>query len=104
MPDLTPMKIYACRSNKDWERKVKGSKGKIYTVRFNNFDHKFRDRVQFDFSCDCPSYKYHSGYCKHIKEVEKDLCGWTSMLDAQALINNQCPVCGDSVYSYTEWV
>ena len=82
MPDLIPMPYYYCKSIENFSREVEGSNGQIYTVR-----HGFNTKTpyQYDWSCDCPSFKYREGYCKHIKAVqeENNYCGWDQFLEGE---------------------
>lgn len=103
MPDLTPITVYACISNENWQRKVEGSQGKTYTVCHGR-SHKYRNLYQLDFSCDCPSYKFREGYCKHIEQVKHEFCGWNSLYDEERINGDKCPRCGDDIYSYKEMV
>lgn len=70
MPDLTIEYRYTCPSNISWAKTVKGSKGDEYLVSFHG-----DGLVQWH--CTCPAFQYgKSKKCKHIKQVEKDRCGW----------------------------
>lgn len=92
---------YACISTKDWGIQIKGSGSNIYLVSFNE-RHKFKHRKK-DFSCTCPSYRYHFGYCKHIKYViENYYCGWSETKSPEPLTSREykCPRCGNDTYSY----
>jgi hypothetical protein len=85
-----------CESNDYWERRVPGSNGSVWTVKFDRFDHKSTD-VEHDFSCDCPSYKFGKApYCKHILAVQKEFCGWHQQYSDEALKpgSTKCPKCG----------
>jgi len=95
MPDLMVVPMSMCKSNEEWERKVPGSKpGSIWTVRFDRYSHITRE-VDHDFSCDCPAYQYGKGkYCKHIKQVKDEHCGWHEQFDGDEAKNGKCPRCG----------
>ena len=105
MPDLTIEVHFHCDSDREWSAEVKGKSG-TYTVTWDRFSHKNRGQVQYDYSCTCQGYKFHKGYCKHIKEViKKELrCGWNSFHDSDgkevAKKNGEfvCPKCGESVF------
>ena len=63
---------------------------------------KNQQEVQYDYSCDCPAYKFRQGYCKHIKEVQKDHCRWEAIHDGGEPVENEdselrCPKCGAEV-------
>ena len=64
--------------------------------QWNFFDERFYPK------CDCPAYKYSKSYegektCKHIKEVEKQMCTWHSLYgEAQTEEQKEnmiCPRC-----------
>jgi len=59
---------------------------KFYTVRVS---------VELGFSivCDCPGFQFR-GACRHVEEVEKRVCGWTSFLELDV---SCCPRCGAEV-------
>lgn len=96
MPDLTIECYSWCLSNEIWERKVSGSNGKTYTVRYGKVNH---GQYQYDYTCDCVAFQYGKGKpCKHIKEVEGERCGWNfeaCMGSAEERPDDgKCPKCG----------
>jgi hypothetical protein len=66
MPELTTIFCYTCPSNEYWQKEVVGSKGDKYMVTYTG---------RQGWHCTCPAFKFR-GNCKHIKQVEKDRCGW----------------------------
>ncbi len=105
MHDLTTIYYWHCITYETWERTVEGSKGATYKVRWNNYSHKNRGSVQYDFSCSCPSYKFGKGYCKHIKQAQEKWCGWSQFSDGGDVVKKEkmkdykCPKCGSEVKS-----
>jgi hypothetical protein len=102
MADLTIESGWICTELLGWERKVEGSKGKTYTVRWDERSHKHQGEVQYDYSCDCEAYKFRPGYCKHIKAVRAEHCQWQQMHDGDEPVENKdgelrCPKCGAEV-------
>lgn len=102
MGDMTYHTARWCKSNEDWTRIVR-SGDKQYVVRFDNRNHR-NERVQYDFSCSCPSYKYRGAYCKHIMQVKHECCryGWEAGMGSPVDMGDTCPRCGGetSVVSY----
>ena len=90
MPDLDFIHVTCCASQERWEKKVKGSKGKVYTVRWGR-GHKNSADYEYDYSCSCPAYKYGKGYCKHIKAVQHERCTW----EDENKYHEKCPECGN---------
>ncbi len=101
MPDLTYENFYFCITCREFEIKIPGGKGSIYTVKFDKFSHRNIDSIQYDYSCSCKSYEYgHGKYCKHIKEViEGNVhCKWTQYTDGGKPKDGSCPNCGEAVF------
>lgn len=69
-----------------------------HTVKWYT-EHKFKEL--FNFSCTCSAYKTDHGYCKHIKKVCDQRCGWIGLIDDQKAetINGKlvCPRCKEQV-------
>jgi hypothetical protein len=106
MPDLTTRYFWHCATAENWSTTVKGSRGDTYTVAWSRGRHKNQGDVQYDYSCDCPSYKFRKGaYCKHIKQVKAsgDHCNWVEFHDGGDAVERNgehfCPECGDGVNS-----
>jgi hypothetical protein len=99
MPDLTIETFWCCESCFQWERKVVGSKGATYVVRWGR-DHKRHREYEYDYSCNCMSYRTRPGYCKHIEAVKGERCGWDQWQDGGGDIpllgdgRPRCPKCG----------
>ena len=85
-----------CKSNSYWEIGVDGSNGKKYKV---TFERQFGNRdYDYDYECTCPAFKYKPGYCKHIKAVKDERCGWSRQWDGgNSTDDNKCPKCGGDV-------
>lgn len=101
MPDLTLQPYYHCESAEHFVTEVVGSKGDKYTVRWDNYSHKNRREVDYDYSCTCMAYKTRPGDCKHIKQVKesKKHCNWLQFIDGGEPKNGRCPRCGSEVHS-----
>ena len=102
MSDLTTEYYYHCDTAEGWQTEVKGSKGKTYTVKWDNFSHKNRQEVQYDYSCNCQGYKFGKGkHCRHIREVveSEQHCNWMQFTDGDEPVENRCPKCGSNVHS-----
>lgn len=100
MPDMTTEAYWYCLSAELFSTEVPSSDGsKMYTVCHGHF-HKHSPAVELDFSCTCPAYLNHLGYCKHVQQVQaKDkYCGWDQLEDAGEPAHNTngqpvCPKC-----------
>lgn len=93
MPDFTIEIYYHCESAETFATEVDGK----YIVRFDELSHKNPD-VGYDYSCTCPAYKFHPGYCKHIKQVINSgaHCKWMQFIDGGEIDSKdpKCPRCG----------
>lgn len=97
MPDLSIECHSWCATNESWERKVLGSKGKTYTVRFEALP-RGAD-CSHGFTCECEAFRFGGGKpCKHIKAVEGERCAWNfeaCMGSSEPRpANGKCPKCG----------
>jgi hypothetical protein len=100
MPDLTIEYHWMCVSNLHDATRVKGSKGDEYLVEFNG-------RLQ-QWHCDCQGFKFRHT-CKHVKEAEKNRCGWNAFTDDGDVVEvpvdddhpngYACPECGGEITS-----
>lgn len=101
MADLTIETRWICTELLGWGRTVSGL-NRAYTVRWDRYSHKNRNEVEYDYSCDCPAYKFRPGYCKHIEAVKDEHCTWQQMYDGGEPVENEdgelrCPKCGAEV-------
>lgn len=98
MPDLTIESGVYCATNEAWECKVTGSKGDVYTVKWEKiFDHRITD-AEYGFTCECKAFEFHpSKECKHIKEVKDLRCGWNAEMAPTFNDHTTCPHCGGPV-------
>jgi hypothetical protein len=94
MPDLMTIYCYTCPSNRYWEKEVIGSKGDKYLVVYDDM---------FGWRCSCPGFIYNK-HCKHIKQVEKQRCGWNWEAYCGAVgtpkegpTGKLCPMCNEEV-------
>ena len=98
-----------CSSNDYWSCSVMGDSGNTYIVTFESYRHNTSTEYQAvkkDFRCTCPAFKFGKGaYCKHIKMVLSQRCGWDSRFDIEpeVSIGNDyfCPRCGADAHQYT---
>lgn len=83
MPDFTHQTYYHCISLE----KTTWSIGKWTVYKHNG-----------EFECNCPSFKFNRGLvkgkCKHVRDVEKSICGWMEFIDGGYEDNKKCPKCG----------
>lgn len=98
MPDLIVESYWSCATNRSWRRDVPGSGGEVHVVTFDRLLHGRRNDVEFDYSCSCPSYRFLrgtvGGYCKHIRAVMDERCGWSALVDDGQVVDGKCPRCG----------
>jgi hypothetical protein len=106
MPDLINQPFYHCLSAENFVTEVEGSKGKKYTVRYDQYSHKNRRETQCDYSCNCDAYKFGKGaHCKHIEQVIKSgkHCNWMQYIDGGKPVATAnelvCPKCGGPISS-----
>jgi len=119
MPDLTLETHRMCRTNEFWERRVRGSRGDEYMVRFEavHGPQRAARMCDHDFTCTCQHFQLRrrlrgSGYCKHIEQVRTEHCGWhgcygggleppslTSEEAGLAAAEGRCPCCGGETVS-----
>ena len=95
MADLDIVTAWTCSSNTYWHKRVQGSGDNAYDVRF---ERRNLGPVQHDFTCTCKGFTFGKGaYCKHIKAVMAERCGWNAELDPGAEpikgTNHACPDC-----------
>lgn len=102
MPDLITQVYFHCTSAENFEIKIQ-STNKTYTV---SYGYSPKGKVEYEYSCDCPSYKFGKGkYCKHIEQVKASgqHCCWTQFIDGGKPVKNKdqyfCPKCGQIAIS-----
>jgi hypothetical protein len=108
MTDLTITHTHMCMSNIVWETDVPGKLGGrwtdymyhgTYKVRFDEFTHRRRFGVRYDYSCTCKAYIFQKDkYCKHIEDVinEELKCCWHQQFyGGERTKDNKCPKCGN---------
>jgi hypothetical protein len=80
MADLTMHATWTCESNFYFSTTVEGSKGAKYVVTYGETE---TGPYKYDWSCTCPSAKFHKGHCKHVKAVKDDdlRCAWNWEMD-----------------------
>ena len=99
MPDFTYEVFYHCASAENWSTQVEGSKGKKYTVTWE------QGREGHDYTCTCQAFKFGRKACKHIKQVEQSdkHCKWLQFIDGDKpkMENNEahCPKCGCQAFA-----
>jgi hypothetical protein len=90
MPDLTRHTALTCSTNIDWTGHVRGSKDRIYEVRYVELDSRRRDEQGglYGWLCDCPAFIFGRGLngrgvCKHVTEIigRRDRCAWNADLE-----------------------
>lgn len=104
MPDFIFETFFHCSSCEQFTTKVKGSRGKEYTVSYGK---TYKDKLfEHDWSCTCDSYKFGKGApCKHIKQVmiSSEFCGWNQFTDGGEPVLKGgeffCPKCGQAAFS-----
>lgn len=105
MPDLTTEVYYHCAGCEGFRTEVTGSTGTVYKVCWDNYSHKNRSNVQYDYSCTCMAYKTKKGYCKHIREVivSGKHCKWMQFIDGGEVVRKDgetfCPECGSPAHA-----
>lgn len=97
MPDFIIEHHYTCDTNITWQCQVGA-----HLVRWDNYSHRNRQAVQWDYSCDCKAYQFGRGQpCKHIKAVQAQRCGWDGFTDGGQVVEKAgrkcCPKCGGTV-------
>lgn len=106
MADLHIVSAWTCSSNIYWHKRVQGSGGpaSVYDVRFEN---RPLGPVQHDYTCTCAAFAFGKGqYCKHIKQVMSERCGWNAEMDpgASPEPNHEnepcCPDCSEEVQAF----
>jgi hypothetical protein len=98
-----------CRTNESFGPiTVTSSKGRTsYNVSWRRLYGKHLDRIgaQFGPHCTCKGFDIRSD-CRHVKEMEKQRCGWNAELEPTAACNRSpngeacCPQCGGPVSTY----
>lgn len=102
MPDLTIETTFVCATNTHWERDVKGSKGDIYTVRWER-DFRPNAPTQYRYTCPCRGFKFGKGKeCSHIRDHKDERCAWNQEMEPGAIPAVKdgepcCPECGGPV-------
>jgi hypothetical protein len=107
MPDLSIEYYWHCLTAESFSTEVTGSKGDKYIVSYDDYGHRNKSEVTFDWSCTCMGYKTKKkvGYCKHIDQVIKDnlRCGWMQFTDGGEPVEKDgekvCPKCGGPITS-----
>ncbi len=98
MPDLMIVHARVCASARHWEKKVAGSHGETYTVRYGEV---YGKPYSHGWTCTCPSFKFR-GPCKHILRVQGERCAWGEgafMGDfEEANADGSCPKCGGETF------
>lgn len=104
MPDLDIVGTWTCSTNTYWHKRIQGSEpAVVYDVRFQ---HRPMGPVQYDWTCTCKAFTFGKGkYCKHIKSVMEERCGWNAELEptAEALVKDGehvCPNCEGPVEAF----
>lgn len=99
MPDLTTHLAWTCTQNVFFCRNVKD-----YLVTWDEV-RRVGTKIQWDWHCTCPAYKYGRGkHCKHIEAVKAQRCTWNESMDPTcepiecADGQRVCPDCGGPVY------
>lgn len=87
------VQMFQCRSNSTFERKVTGSTGNVYTVRFGRVHGQ---KYSHNWTCDCMAGK-HGRLCRHVKQVRHERCGWSQQHNGGAPVNGKCPKCGGKI-------
>jgi len=110
MADLERRAFWHCLSAEDWATIVRSPSGSSYRVAFERMP--AGHPVQFDYTCECRSFQFKKGtdsrgYCKHIRRVRGQHCGWMQfthggepVMDEEG--NRACPECGGPV-SAMDW-
>ena len=83
MPDLTIVTMQKCKQNKRYS--IGGYK-QVYISGF-------------EFYCSCKGYKFRKK-CKHLSQIETNLCHYHEQIDGSPEIDGICPLCGNK----TEYV
>lgn len=99
MPDFNIECHYHCNSAQYFSTEVDGSNGKKYTVKYCETPRGF---YEYDYICDCHSFKFGKGkHCKHIEQVKDSgkHCGWMQFIHGGEPVEKNgvktCPKCGD---------
>lgn len=101
---------HGCRTNEYYSNIILSTDGtRRYNVIYGQY-HRLRDnKVIWKWQCECKGYLVHRRTCKHIKEAQKDYCGWqeNKNFEPAACIDENsgeatCPLCGDLAYPLTE--
>lgn len=91
MPDLTNESAPVCSSNIYWETSIKSATSdKHYSVCYTVLPPNAK--MQYGYICECLGYQFR-GTCKHIKQADKDRCGWGADLTERGDYD-ECPDCG----------
>lgn len=99
MPDLTIEHRYVCPSVLSWHKRIQGSRGNAYEVRYGfmpNGDY------EYGWSCTCLAFKFRGGECKHIAAVKHERCAWGEDAFCGGGSSHQprggkCPNCGEEL-------
>jgi hypothetical protein len=100
MPDLIEVVAWTCATNTCFEKKVTGSLGDTYMVRFARLYGRELERqgVQYGWTCTCKGFEFR-GTCRHINATRKSRCGWNGVLEPTAQCEHDdegrpcCPDC-----------
>ena len=93
MPDMNVHAYRWCSTNEHFETVVPGSKGAEYTVTYGRTP---SGPYQYGWTCTCPAFKFRGGECKHIKQAEKERCGYghDAVCGSPSEMGDTCPECG----------
>jgi len=93
MPDLTVLRGSVCAQVLHFQVEL-GSKR--WNVRWGRA--RAGQPVEYEWTCECPHFRFRGGNCKHITEAEKMRCHWGEGAfvgsPSQANEDGTCPECG----------